>query len=140
MARAKKIKPVNLDKAIAEILNQYGDDVYEVLDDCVKEVSDEATQKLRAVSTFATGGHTKYSSDWVNDETLKTTKKTERVVHNSKYYRLTHLLEKGHVVKNGRTRITGETWSAGAYPHIAPVNDWATKELPRMVERKIQQI
>ena len=135
MARAKKIKPVNLDKAIAEILNQYGDDVYDVLDDCVKEVSDEATQKLRAVNTFATSGHTKYSSSWVNEKTVKNRRKTTYVVHNGDYYRLTHLLEKGHVISNGTKRIFGQT---GAYPHIAPVNDWAIKELPKMVERKIK--
>lgn len=137
MARAKKIKPVNLDKAIAEILNQYGDDVYDVLDDCVKNVTDKATEKLRAVRTFATGGHTKYSSSWVNDEKEKSLKKTVRVVHNAEHYRLTHLLEKGHVIRNGTGRTFGKT---GAYPHIAPVEEWANKELPQMVERKIRQI
>ena len=133
----KKVKPINLDKAIQEILNQYGDDVYEVLDDCVKDVADQATEKLRAVNTFATGGHTEYSSSWVNDETLKSSKKTKRVVHNEEHYRLTHLLEKGHVIRNGTGRAFGMT---RAFPHIAPVNDWAVEELPKMVERKIKRI
>lgn len=136
----KKVKPINLDKALAEILEQYGQDVYEVLDDCVQEVSDEAAKKLRSVSTFATGGHTEYSSSWVNEKMPSGKQKTKRVVHNEEHYRLTHLLEKGHVVKNGRTRITGETWTAGAYPHVAPVNDWVNQELPRLVERKIKSI
>lgn len=137
----KKVKPINLDKAIAEVLEQYGQDVYEVLDDCVQEVSDEAVKKLRSVSTFATGGHTEYSSSWVNDKMPSGRLKTKRVVHNEEHYRLTHLLEKGHVVKNGRSRVTGETYGeAGAYPHIAPVNDWANQELPKIVERKIKSI
>lgn len=48
MARRKTIKPFDLESTIKEILNQYGDDVYEVLGKSVDDVSQEAVQKLHA--------------------------------------------------------------------------------------------
>ena len=132
----KKIKPILLDKVMGEILEQYGDDVYEVLDDCVKDVSEEAAQKLRGVSSFATGGHTKYSSSWTSEKKSGRTQ-TKATVYNEEHYRLTHLLEKGHVIRNGTGRTFGKT---GAYPHIAPVSEWVDEELPKKVERGIKSI
>lgn len=140
MAR-KTIKPLELEATVREILNEYGDKVYDVLDDSVQEVADGATEKLRAVNTFAPGGSPtgEYSSSWVNDKESSGRLASKRVVKNEEHYRLTHLLEKGHVVRNGRSRITGKSYGrAGAYPHIAPVNDWAASELPRTVERKLK--
>lgn len=131
----KRIGILNLDSTIEQILADYGEDAYKVLDKSVDRVAEEATRKLQAVN-FKTGGE--YSRSWVNDKEPSGRFATKRIVHNEEHYRLTHLLEKGHVVKNGRTRITGETWSAGAYPHIAPVEEWAKEELPREVERELR--
>ena len=134
MAR-KRIGMLNLDSTIAKILEDYGDDAYKVLDSSVDEVAEEATNKLRAVS-FKTGGE--YSASWVSDKETSGRFATKRIIHNQEHYRLTHLLEKGHVVRNGRSRITGKSYGrANAYPHIAPVVEWANSELPRMVERKL---
>lgn len=130
----KRIGILNLDSTINQILADYGEDAYKVLDSSVDRVAEEATRKLQAVN-FKTGGE--YSRSWVCDKEPTGRFATKRIVHNEEHYRLTHLLEKGHVVKNGRTRITGETWEAGAYPHIAPVEEWAKSELPREVEREL---
>lgn len=137
MARRKKIKPIDLTAAIDEILKEYGDDVYETVGKSVKEVTDEATDKLKAVNHFASGGHPSgaYAGSWVNDEVKKKRLQTARVVHNEDHYRLTHLLENGHVIRNGTGRTFDKT---GKYPHIAPVNDWANEELPRRFRRKLE--
>ena len=45
----------------------------------------------------------------------------ESDVHNKEHYRLTHLLEYGHIAKNGKR--------VGARPHIAVVDEWAVDEL-----------
>ena len=44
---AKKIKPVDLSAAVREILDEYGEEVNEILTDCVDDVAREATQKLQ---------------------------------------------------------------------------------------------
>lgn len=138
MAR-KTVKPIDLSKAIEEALSRYGTDVYNVLKDAVKEVSDDATEKLQNVSSFAPDGHPSgaYSQSWSNEEIPTGRLTTKRIVHNIDHYRLSHLLEKGHVSRNGTGRTYGRV---PAYPHIAPVNDWANEELPRVVERMIKSL
>lgn len=132
---AKRIGMLNLDSTINQLLEQYDKDVYEVMDSAVDDVANETANKLRAVQ-FKTGGE--YSASWVSDKEQSGRLQTKRVVHNEEHYRLTHLLEKGHVIRNGRSRITGKSYGrTGAYPHIAPAEDWARAELPRMVERKL---
>ena len=139
MARRKKIKPINLEATIQELLDEYGDDVYKCLDKCVKEVSEEAKDKLQSVTSFAPGGNPSgaYSRSWVNETLPVGRLNTKQVVHNEEHYRLTHLLEKGHVIRNGTGRTFGKT---GAYPHIAPVNDWANQELPKKVEQELSRL
>lgn len=132
---AKRIGMLNLDSTINQLLEQYDKDVYEVMDSAVDDVANETANKLRAVQ-FKTGGE--YSASWVSDKEQSGRLQTKRVVHNAEHYRLTHLLEKGHVIRNGRSRITGKSYGrTGAYPHIAPAEDWAREELPRIVERKL---
>ena len=133
---AKRIKPIDLNATVHDILAQYGNKVYDVLSDSVKEVSEEAVEKLRGVSHFAPSGHPtgRYSASWKHEEVKTGRLGTKRIVHNEEHYRLTHLLEKGHVSRNGTGRTFGKV---PAYPHIAPVNDWANEELPRLVERKL---
>lgn len=133
---AKRIKPVDLDATVKDLLEKYGSQVYDVLKDCVKEVSDEAVEKLQSVSSFAPGGHPSgaYSRSWKHEDVKVGRLATRKIIHNEEHYRLTHLLEKGHVSSNGTHRTFGRV---AAYPHIAPVNDWANEELPRLVERKL---
>lgn len=137
---AKKIGAVNLEKEIKEILKEYGDDVYSALNDAVDDVSLEGTQKLRSVSKFAPDRQPsgEYSGSWVYDNELKSLRyKTRRVIHNEDHYRLTHLLEKGHVIRNGTQRTFGR---APAYPHIEPVDNWIRDELPKTVKGMIEKI
>lgn len=128
----KTVKPINLDAVISEVLEQYGSAVFDVLKGAVKEVSEEATQKLRDTSPEKSGN---YAKAWTYDEVPVKRYQTKTVVHvEAPDYRLTHLLEKGHVSRNGTGRTFGKV---KAYPHIAPVNDWANEELPRRVKRKL---
>ena len=134
---AKRIKPIALEATVHDILEKYGNQVYDVLSDCVKDVSDEAVNKLQSVSRFAPGGHPsgQYSRSWKAEDVKAGRLGTRKIIHNEEHFRLTHLLEKGHVSRNGTHRTFGKV---PAYPHIAPVNDWANDELPKLVERKLQ--
>lgn len=132
----KKIKALDFDKAIKAVLEEYGEQVADVMGDAIQQVADEAVDKLKAVQTFAGDGHPtgEYSASWQSDE-VKTGRLSKKiVVHNLKHYRLTHLLEKGHVSRNGTGRTFGRV---PAYPHIGEVNDWVASELPKEVERRL---
>lgn len=139
MPKRKTIKPIDLEKTINEILTQYGDDVYKVLGNAVEMVSQEATRKLQAVTTFSTKGHPSgaYSRDWRADDDRAGRWQKKKVIHNADHYRLAHLLEKGHVSRNGTGRTFG---NVKAYPHIKPVEEWAVQELPRKVEELIHKV
>ena len=139
MGRKKKIGILNLESAIQEILKEYGDDVYEVLKDSVEDVSDKGVEKLQAVRRFAKDGHPTgvYSQNWGTEDVPTTRLKTKKVIRNEDHYRLTHLLEKGHATRNGTSRVFPRT---PAYPHIKPVEEWAIKELPIEVERRLNKL
>lgn len=135
---ARKIGPIDLSKAINDILTQYGDEVYDVMEECIDEVAEEAKDRLKAVNHFRKEASGTYAGSWVNEKLQGKPLTVKHAVHNEKHYRLTHLLEKGHVVRNGTGRNKGKQ-RTDAFPHIAPVNDWANKELVQLVERKLER-
>ncbi len=67
--------------------------------------------------------HTGFSSNPLMTEQFK--------IHNKKHYRLTHLLEKGHVGRNGK-RVR-------AFEHIAPAEDITTMYAISEVEKVIRE-
>lgn len=135
MARHKKIGAIDLEKACQEILAQYGNEVYSVLELATLDVAKEAAAKLRASSGI--GGTGAYIADWTYDQQQVKRYKQRYIVHNADHYRLAHLLEKGHVIRNGTGRTYGST---RAFPHIKPVEEWAIQELPRKVEELITRL
>ena len=113
------------------ILDEYSERVQNVSRVAVQRVGRESVKKLRNVSPKRTGS---YARGW----RLKTLKMsgnvTDVVVHNATDYSLTHLLEKGHVIRNKK----GTFGRAPAHPHIKPVEEWANNELPAEIERKLR--
>lgn len=137
----KKVSPINLAPAINEILKEYGDEAYEAINDSVDEVISMATDKLRAVNHWKEDGSGAYAGSWANKEVEKTVLTVKKAVYNEEHYRLTHLLEHGHVVRNGTGRIgSGKKDRTDAYPHIGPVNDWAQSEAVKVIKQKLGSI
>ena len=139
MARRKTIKPVDLTAAVEELLKEYGNDVYEVMDDAIKETTDEAVRDLHAVNNFSPKGSPTgaYSKSWTSEQRLTSRYSKTSTVYNENHYRLTHLLESGHS-KVLWGRKTGERVSA--YPHIAPINEKAQESVIRKVEKGIESL
>lgn len=112
------------------ILNEYSDEVQKEVREVVLDVADDAAEKLREKTNG--GSWKEYPRTWkATEETDRTS--TKSIIHNTKHYRLAHLLEFGHAIKRGG-RTVGE---ASAFPHIADVDDWAADELPKRIEREI---
>lgn len=113
------------------IFDEYSKEVVDAANNSINKISKEAVQKLRNSSPKKTGS---YSRGWGT--------KTEGgiggirtvIVHNRTDYQLTHLLEKGHVVRNKK----GTYGRAPAHPHIKPVEQWANSELPAEIERSLK--
>lgn len=135
MSRKKKIVIGDLTETVNKLLDEYGDDIYDVLENSVDVISKEARNDLRGVNRFSPNGHPtgEYSKSWEIKTEHARRLSTERIIYNEEHYSLTHLLENGHALKRGGRKYG----SVKAYPHIAPVNDAAQDKLIRKVEEGI---
>ncbi|CDN36857.1 MULTISPECIES: HK97 gp10 family phage protein [Bacillus cereus group] len=107
---------------LARELQRYANVVEEELLKAQEEVSDVAVEKLKQKSPKKTGA---YRKGW-----RKKKEGNGVVIHNTQG-QLTHLLEKGHA-KAGGGRVPAKV-------HIRPVEEYVIDELPRRIERAVQQ-
>lgn len=133
------MKSDNFAKEVNLILDTYRDEVKEKIRESAKECADEGKKKLQEVSMppASESGSAypsnrrewkRYSKSWsVTDKSSYN--EADFIVHNKKYYRLTHLLEYGHAPANGsRTR---------AFRHIQPVEEEVSEEFEKKVKESI---
>lgn len=119
-------------EVVRTYLSRYGADCADALSEAIMEVSQESVKKLRQ-SSAAEFGRGEYSAGWTR--TLeKGRMRTVATVHGKKpTYSLAHLLENGHVTKNGTGRTFDRT---PAHPHIVDVAQWAEDEaINRTIEK-----
>ena len=113
--------------AIMEELEKYSKLATDDMKAAVKETAASVRKDIQAGAPVDTG---KYKKSWAVTKTKDTSLSTTMTVHSKTRYRLTHLLENGHAKRGGgRTK---------AFPHIAPAEAKAEKELMAAVERSIK--
>lgn len=126
-----KVKPEQLDEAIRGQLETYSAEITKNINENLKEVTDTTAETLKKGGAYKerTG---KYTPDWsvTARKAVSTTQGERYSVHNRKHYQLTHLLEKGHVTRNGkRTR---------AFEHILPAEQAAEELAVEAVEKAVR--
>lgn len=116
---ARKTGADSLASAIAYIMREYGEEVDEALRSDLQYAGEFAANRARELSPKASG---EYSTGW--DYTFSGKKGELKVtVGNTTKPSLTHLLEKGHMNRDGG-------WT-GARRHIEPTYDAAVELLER---------
>ena len=115
---------------IGKILDEYYDDAIDEIIKATNKVSAYAVNELKANSPKDTG---EYASGW-KKKVDKNRLKIEAVVYNGTSPQLTHLLEFGHVTRNGNGRDYPRT---PAYPHIDKVNKEVQKMYLEELERRL---
>lgn len=111
---------MDLAKELNAILESYGNEVAENVEEVATEVAKLGVKKLKEG-----GGYNERSGKYTKDWTYKNQSKKGKalkIIYNRKNYQLTHLLEFGHVVKGGAGRRMTIS-SSKAFPHIEPVED-----------------
>ena len=119
---SKRVGIDGLSNEIVSALEEYTEEVTEELDKAKEEIAKESAETLKSTSPKKYG---KYAKGW-----RAKLNGTAWVVHNSKRWQITHLLEKGHAKVNGGR--------VAAIPHIAPVEEQAIKEYEKRVEKAIK--
>lgn len=135
MADIKVSKDNELSVAIGKALDEYTEEIRETAEKIIDQVAKETLARVKKDSPRDRGDYVK---GWkvVRDKTRKTTS-----VRNVDYPGLTHLLEKGHVIKNqygGWTRKSGGGSDTDPRPHIIPAQEWAAEEVERRIEEAIK--
>ena len=114
---------------IEKILEEYGDEAVEALNESIEEAAKESQKQIRKFNQGRTTWE-EYPKGWTI-EVAKERLETSATVYNKSKPGLTHLLEFGHALRNGGR--------SSAFPHIADVNDFAQKDVLERLERKLSK-
>lgn len=124
----------SVQKQIKEILEEYGQEVQDVVDEAAVETAKETVKDLKQTSPKSKRAGKHYASNWAMKEAKIPGGGINTVVYNkAPTYRLTHLLEKGHVVKNQY----GTYDRAPAIRHIEPAEERGVENFLRKVETEL---
>lgn len=126
-----KIEPSQLQTAITDIISKYTQEVGKGTKEDVLSSGKACVEMVQAgIDAAGIGGKT-YRKSFKSTTTKDTAYMTTVEIHSPKHYRLTHLLEHGHVVKNKKGEVIG---ASKAFPHLAP----AEKEASDLLVKKIK--
>ena len=125
----QKVKAENIQNAIVEELKKYAELTEGELFEIAKGVAKEEVSELRRTSPRRSGG---YANGWGYKINRKR-KGFSIIVHNKKKPGLTHLLEKGHQI------VQGKGGRARAFPHIAPVEKEGNIIYQERVKRRLSE-
>lgn len=128
------ITPDEFAEALAEATRTMTKEVVEEMENGLVSVASETVAELKQLSPVYQGSSKKlkkgdYRKKWrcIVEKERGVTKVT---IYNQKGG-LTHLLEHGHVVKNGTKRVVG---NAPPIPHISIAEEHAEKKIDKLME------
>lgn len=133
MADNEKTTLEKLSDSTRRILRKYGDDVKGNLDLITQKMGSRGASALRSASAEKLNQRTgEYAKGWKHD--FRQTRRTAKTTIFNEHYSLPHLLEHGHVTRNGTGRTFGRT---PGHEHIAPVADQLEADFEREVLSKL---
>lgn len=125
------IKVSEMESVIMDALEEYSEKASEVIAETLPDVGAETAKELKQTSPQRTG---RYASSWTYG--MRTSrgskKKNKLIVYNKLYYRIVHLLEKGHAKRNGG-RVEGT-------PHVKPAQDKAERKAIERIKEKLENL
>lgn len=124
--------PEALVAALVSACEEYTDEVKETVENGVIDIGQEATAEVRALAPVYDGPNKStakgaYKKSWKYTVDRERGKITVTVHAKSPHHRLTHLLENGHLNRDGTTR-------SRAIPHISIANSNAEKKIDKLLE------
>lgn len=119
-------KKVSIDELADAVVNELQKYAGAVTVDVKEDVKTVAAQCLSEVKQKSPVRYGDYQKGWKKAKVSENSTSVFITVYNKDHYRLTHLLEKGHLTRNGgRTR---------EFPHIKPAEENAKRNLMKAIE------
>lgn len=123
------IKPEQFNKTLRQLVKEYGDEAYEIVEAASKKAARETVKDIK--SSAPSGG--RYARGWSHKAQKNGLTQYNETVYNRTDYQLTHLLEKPH-----------ETGGGGHYPKnvdytgtLARIEEEHTQKFMEEVIRKL---
>lgn len=133
MAKKTKTTVIDFREVVAEVMQEYGEEVEADARKICTQIAPEIVQELKTSSPRSPYAHEHYAEGWTYDLTTNSYGVVKITAYNALKPQLTHLLENGHeVVAKGKHygRTKGEK-------HIAPVQKWAVERVIKELEKAI---
>lgn len=118
----------DLADTVQRILDGYQEDLVKGINEAGREAAEECKKMLRQNSPKRFGRYARSGS--VKETPGRPGEPMRYTVYNKKYYRLTHLLEKGHAKRSGG-RVPAQV-------HIAPAEEVTKKKFVQDVEAAVR--
>lgn len=129
---SKKIKVESLEQELNTFLKSYKKAVDEDVVQVTDKVTKEAINELKTTSPRRKGTkNNPYWRGWASKLKKRSSNNYTNVIWNKTNYQLTHLLEFGHVTRNGGR--------AKAIPHIRPVEEKYNAEFVDLLKQTIRR-
>lgn len=129
---SKKVKVESLEQELNTFLKSYKKAVDEDVVQVTDKVTKEAINELKTTSPRRKGTKTNpYWRGWASKLKKRSSNNYTKVIWNKTNYQLTHLLEFGHVTRNGGR--------AKAIPHIRPVEEKYNAEFVDLLKQRIRR-
>lgn len=129
---SKKVKVESLEQELNTFLKSYKKAVDEDVVQVTDKVTKEAINELKTTSPRRKGSKTNpYWRGWASKLKKRSSNNYTKVIWNKTNYQLTHLLEFGHVTRNGGR--------AKAIPHIRPVEEKYNAEFVDLLKQRIRR-
>jgi len=116
----------NLADELIAGMEEYSEETTQKVKSAVDKVSKQAVTDLKKTSPVRTGA---YGKDWAKRTPYEDRRSKRNTVYNRKHYQLTHLLEYGHVGRNGH-RVK-------AVKHIEKVEKKAIADFTKAIESEV---
>lgn len=120
----------NLTEQIEGVFDDYTRDMKRTVNNAVDTVAKEGVSRLRSISPRKSGD---YAKGWAIKRERGRSGINDVTIHNKTDYQLTHLLENGHLIVNGK----GTYGRTRGIKHIAPVEQYFNTEVVEEIEREL---
>ena len=133
---AKTLRVAELSDRIAEVLKNYDQKAADAAKRAVDRVTRGVAKEIKAHTMFEnrTGDYIRSLRTTTSYEDMETKRNTWYA--QAPHYRLTHLLEFGHDVRDRNGVLHGRT---RAFPHVHYGYDYMVQHLPEEIEQEIKK-